>query len=336
MTTDPTTPEARALGVCGLKVGAVGLGCMGMSQHYGPADEGESIRTIHRAIDQGGTMLDTAISYGAGHNESLIGRAIKGRRGEVTLATKFGIVRSPGGRISVDGRPSYARECCESSLRRLGTDHVDLYYLHRVDQNVPVEESIGAIAELVREGKVRHVGVSETDSENLRRAHATHPISALQAEWSLWSRDIEDAVLPAARGLRIGIVAYRPLGQGCLTGNVTSSRDLTAEDDVRRRQDRFTSENLRRNLALLARMRTLADELEVTPAQLALAWLLAQGHDVVPIPGTKHPRRAAENAAAEHIALTATQTQQLEALIPRGAWSGQRETFAAYDDTTQR
>jgi aryl-alcohol dehydrogenase-like predicted oxidoreductase len=245
-------------------------------------------------------------------------------------------VRSPEGQVSLNGRPEYARECCESSLRRLDTDHIDLYYLHRVDPEVPVEESIGAIADLMREGKVRHAGISETDADTLRRAHATCPISALQAEWSLWSREIEDTVLPTARELRVGVVAYRPLGQGFLTGDIATRANLTAPDDVRRGQDRFTAENLQRNLTLLTRIRTLAAELQITPAQLALAWLLARGEDVVPIAGTKHPDRAAENAAASHIELTPTQIQQLEALIPRGAWSGQRETFASYTASRPR
>jgi aryl-alcohol dehydrogenase-like predicted oxidoreductase len=301
-----------------------------MSQHYGPADDTESIATIRRAIEMGTTMIDTAISYGLGHNERLVGRALAGRRDTVTLATKFGIVRTPDGAISVNGRPDYARECCESSLQRLATDHIDLYYLHRVDPQVSIEESIGAMAELVDEGKVRHLGISEANADSLRRAHATHPISALQSEWSLWSRDIEDSVLPTARELGIGIVCYRPLGQGFLTGGVTSREVLTADGDVRRGQQRFAPGNLELNLELLVRVRRLAEQLEITPAQLALAWLLAQGDDVVPIPGTKHPDRAVENAASARITLTPAYTAQLDTLIARGAWTGERETFAPY------
>jgi aryl-alcohol dehydrogenase-like predicted oxidoreductase len=327
------THTTRSLGAAGLRVGAIGLGCMGFSQHYGPRNDGESIATIHRAIDEGTTMIDTAISYGAGHNERLLGRALAGRRERVELATKFGIVRGENGGVSVNGRPEYARECCESSLRRLGTDHIDLYYLHRVDPRVPVEESIGAMAELAAEGKIRHLGISEASAESLRRAHAAHPLSALQAEWSLWSRDIEREVLPAARELGIGIVPYRPLGQGFLAGGVTSRASVTGEGDVRAGQERFQDASLRRNLALLAGVRELAGQLEITAAQLALAWLLAQGDDVVPIPGTKHPGRAAENAAAARVALAPEHLRRLEERVPANAWRGQRETFAAYTDT---
>jgi aryl-alcohol dehydrogenase-like predicted oxidoreductase len=301
-----------------------------MSQHYGPTDDRESIATIHRAIAEGMTMIDTATSYGGGANERLIGRALAGRRDDVVLATKFGIVRTADGSVGLDGRPAYARACCERSLRRLGTDHVDLYYLHRVDPVVPVEESIGAMAELAAEGKIRHLGISEVGVDALRRAHATHPITALQAEWSLWSRDIEDAVLPAARALGIGVVAYRPLGQGFLTGAVRSRDSLSAPDDVRPGQPRFQAGNLRHNEAQLRRVRTLAERVGITPAQLALAWLLAQGDDVVPIPGTKCPDRATENAAAAVVELSDEDLAELDGLIAPGSWRGERQTFASY------
>ena len=316
----------RALGPEGLTVSALGLGCMGMSQAYGPADETESIATIRRAIELGVNLIDTAISYGRGHNERLVGRALAGRRDRVTVATKFGIVRDEDG-VHVDGSPENARACCEASLAHLGVEHIDLYYLHRVDPQVPVEESIGAMAELVAEGKVRHLGVSEANVDSLERAAATHPISALQTEWSLWQRDIEQEILPTARRLGIGLVPYGPLGQGFLTGQVRSPEDF-ARDDFRRSNPRFQGENLQRNLELVEEVGRLAAEKDATAGQVALAWLLAQGEDVVPIPGTKHPARIEENAAAADLVLAPDDLERLGALSPRGAWAGERRTFS--------
>ncbi|HEY6353427.1 MAG TPA: aldo/keto reductase [Burkholderiaceae bacterium] len=315
----------RTLGPQGLTVSALGLGCMGMSQGYGPVDDAESLATIHRAIELGVTFLDTAMSYGAGHNERLLGCALAGRRDDVVLATKFGIVRAVAG-TRVDARPERVRSDCEASLARLGTDHVDLYYLHRVDPDVPVEESVGAMAQLVAEGKVCHLGISEASAEQLERAAVVHPISALQTEWSLWWREIEDEILPAARRLGIGIVAYSPLGRGFLTGRVTG--DALGDEDFRSRDPRFHGEHLERNLALIAEVRRLAAEHQATPAQLALAWLLHQGDDVVAIPGTKHRQLLQENAAANSIALSPDDLHRLEALTPRTAWSGDRYSFA--------
>lgn len=316
--------DNHLLGRDGLAVSPIGLGCMGMSQHYGPADDKQSTATIHRAIELGVTHLDTATTYGGGHNETLLGHALAGRRDAVVLATKFGIVRGPEG-PGVDGRPEHARACCETSLARLQTDHIDLFYLHRVDPAVPIEESIGAMAELVSEGKVRHLGVSEANVAMLRRAAAVHPIAALQCEWSLWSRDIEAEILPAARELGIGIVPYRPLGQGFLTGDIAARADLPA-DDLRRGHPRFADENLEHNLALVEAVRQIARRHEATPAQVALAWLLTRGRDVAPIPGTKHPGRLEENARAAELALDADDLQRLDALRP----AGERATFAAY------
>ncbi|HYU38561.1 MAG TPA: aldo/keto reductase, partial [Acidimicrobiia bacterium] len=276
----------RALGQ-GLEVSAQGLGCMGMSQIYGPADETESLATIARALELGVTFLDTADVYGLGHNEELVGRAIAGRRDDVVLATKFGIVRRPEDNNfrAVNGRPDYVRSACDASLQRLGVNHIDLYYQHRADPNVPIEDTIGAMAELVDAGKVRHLGLSEAATDTIRRAHAVHPISALQSEWSLWSRDIEGEVLPTARELGIGIVPYSPLGRGLLTGQISSADDLS-RGDFRRGTPRFEGENLTRNLEVVDRVRTIATEKGVTPGQLALAWVQAQGDDVAPIPGT--------------------------------------------------
>jgi len=319
-----TTISNRDIGSDGLALSAVGLGCMGMSQHYGPTDDDQSIATINRALELGVTHLDTAVTYGDGHNEALIARAIAGRRDEVVLATKFGIVRGPGG-PGVDGRPERARACCETSLSRLGTEHVDLFYLHRVDPEVPIEESVGAMAELVTEGKVRHLGLSEANAEALRRASAVHAISALQAEWSLWSRDIEDEILPVARELGIGIVPYRPLGQGFLTGSITGRADLPA-GDLRRGHERFAETNLGHNLALVADVERVAREHDATSAQIALAWLLAQGSDVAPIPGTKRVDRLEENSAATQVELSGADLAALGRLVP----AGQRTAFAAY------
>lgn len=310
---------------------SLGLGCMGFSQAYGSADDEESIATMRRALDVGVTLLDTAMSYGRGHNEQLVGRAIAGRRDEVVLATKFGIVRSENGGVRVDGRPEHVRGFCEASLRRLGVDRVDLYYQHRVDPDVPIEETIGAMSELVAEGKVAHLGLSEASVHELERAVATHPISALQIEWSLWWREVEDDVVPAARRLGIGLVAYSPLGRGFLTGTVTSGS--FGPEDFRRTDPRFQGEDLDRNLGLVAEVQRLARQRGVTPAQLTLAWLLAQGDDVVPIPGTRRAERVEENAAAVAVPLTAAELARLEAVAPRRAWAGDRQSFAARDTT---
>ncbi|MEU4226420.1 aldo/keto reductase [Nonomuraea sp. NPDC026600] len=320
--------NVRTLGPEGLTVSAVGLGCMGMSQGYGPADDAESIATLHRAIDIGVTFWDTAMSYGRGHNEQLLGRALAGRRDEVVLATKFGIIRGDDGGRRVDGRPENVRAYCEASLARLGVGHIDLYYQHRVDPQVPIEETVGAMAELVAEGKVRHLGLSEASPGELERAAATHPISAAQYEWSLWWRDIEDDVLPTARRLGIGLVPYSPLGRGFLAGAV--STDTLGAGDFRLGDPRFQDESLERNRALATEVRRLAAEREVTPAQLALAWLLAQGDDVVPIPGTRRAARLTENAGSAEIVLSPADLDRLEAAVPRSAWSGDRQSFAAH------
>src|SRR2546430_3272677 len=312
----------RKLGHQGLIVSALGLGCMGMSQSYGPADENESITTIHRAIELGIFFLDTANVYGSGHNERLVGRAIADRRDKVILATKFGL-KSDDGALNISGRPEYVKACCEESLARLGVEYIDLYYQHRVDPNVPIEETVGAMAELVRAGKVRYLGLSEASVDSLERAAATHPITALQSEWSLWSRDLEDEVLPAARRLGIGIVPYSPLRRGFLTGTITSPVDF-APDDFRRNNPRFQGENFQRNLDLVAEVRHMADEKRITAGQLALAWLLAQGEDVVPIPGTKQRTKLEENVGACAVTLSKDDLQRLEALAPKDAWSGAR------------
>jgi len=322
--------HTRTLGPEVLTVSALGLGCMGMSQAYGPTDDAESIATVQRAIDLGVTFLDTAMSYGAGHNERLLGRALAGRRDQVTLATKLGIVRDTDG-VRVAARPEHVRGYCEASLQRLGVEHIDLYYLHRVDPDVAIEETIGAMADLVAEGKVRHLGLSEATAEQLERAAAVHPITALQSEWSLWWREIEDDVLPAARRLGSGIVPYSPLGRGFLTGTVAT--DTLEKDDLRRRDPRFTGPALEHNQALVDEVRRVAAEHEVTPGQLALAWLLAQGEDVVPIPGTKRRERVEENAGAGTITLSPTDLERLEAAAPRAAWSGDRQSFAAHRTT---
>jgi aryl-alcohol dehydrogenase-like predicted oxidoreductase len=316
----------RVLGRQGLIVSALGLGCMGMSQSYGPADERESIATIHRAIDLGMFFLDTANVYGDGHNERLVGRAIADRRDKVILATKFGLKRDDGS-MNISGRPEYVKACCDESLARLGVEYIDLYYQHRIDPDVPIEETVGAMAELVLAGKVRYLGLSEASIDSLERAAATHPITALQSEWSLWSRDLEDAVLPVARRLGIGIVPYSPLGRGFLTGAITSPDDF-APDDFRRSNPRFQGENFRRNLDLVAEVRRLADEKHITAGQLALAWLLAQGEDVVPIPGTKRRANLEQNVGACAVSLSPEDLQRLEAVAPKGVWSGARYATA--------
>jgi aryl-alcohol dehydrogenase-like predicted oxidoreductase len=317
-----TPIPTRKLGQQGLTVSALGLGCMGMSQSYGPADENESINTIHRAIELGIFFLDTANVYGNGHNERLVGHAIAGQRDKVILATKFGLKSDDGG-LNLSGRPEYVKACCEESLARLGVEYIDLYYQHRVDPDVPIEDTVGAMAELVQAGKVRYLGLSEASVDSIERAAATHPITALQSEWSLWTRNIEDAVLPVVRRLGIGIVPYSPLGRGFLTGQITSPDDF-APDDFRRNSPRFQGENFQRNLDLVAEVRRMADEKHITAGQLALAWLLAQGEDVVPIPGTKQRTKLEENAGACAVTLSKDDLQRLEALAPRDAWSGAR------------
>jgi aryl-alcohol dehydrogenase-like predicted oxidoreductase len=315
--------KQRKLGTQGLVVSALGLGCMGMSEFYGPTDEAESIATIHRALELGVTFLDTADMYGMGHNEELVGRAIAGRRDGVVLATKFGNVRHADGTRSIDGRPEYVRSACEASLRRLGVEYIDLYYQHRVDPTVPIEETVGAMSELARAGKVRYLGLSEAAPATIRRAHAVHPISALQTEYSLWSRDPEDGILPTVRELGIGFVAYSPLGRGFLSGEITGVDDL-APDDFRRNSPRFQGENFARNLKLVERVRELAASKGVTPSQLALAWLLHQGNDIVPIPGTKRRTYLEENVAAVDIKLTREDLARLDEVAPKGATAGAR------------
>jgi aryl-alcohol dehydrogenase-like predicted oxidoreductase len=316
--------QTRSLGGS-LTVSALGLGCMGMSEFYGNSDEAEALEVIARALDLGCTFLDTADMYGPFTNERLVGKAIAGRRDDVVLATKFGNERKPdGSRVGVNGRPEYVRAACEASLQRLGVDVIDLYYQHRVDTSVPIEETVGAMAELVRAGKVRHLGMSEAAPETLRRGHATHPITALQTEYSLWTRDPEDnGVLATCRELGIGFVAYSPLGRGFLAGQITSPDDLE-EGDFRRHHPRFQGENFQRNLDLVDKVREIAGEKGCTPGQLALAWLLAQGDDVVAIPGTKRLRYLEENLAALDVSLTDDELSRIDEVAPVGVTSGDR------------
>jgi len=324
--------EQRILGSSGIRVGAMGLGCMGMSDFYGPTDDAESLATLNLALDHGCNFLDTADMYGMGKNEELVGQVARVRRRDVVLATKFGIVRDPSDptRRAINGRPEYVHSACDASLKRLGVDVIDLYYQHRVDPAVPIEETVGAMAELVKRGKVRALGLSEAAPETLRRACAIHPIAALQSEYSLWTRDPEDGVLATCRALNIAFVAYSPLGRGFLTGAIRTLQDLDASD-YRRQTPRFQGDNLASNLALVKRVEDLAAKKGCTPAQLALAWVLSQGEDVIPIPGTKRRGRLEENLQAAHLQLSKAEVAALSAAIPREAVAGLR-----YPEAMQR
>ena len=317
--------ESRNLGSEGLVVSELGLGCMGMSEFYGTGDEDESVATIHRALELGINFLDTADMYGPFTNEKLVGKAIEGRRDEVVLATKFGNVRGEDGSfLGVSGKPDYVREACDASLSRLGVDHIDLYYQHRVDPETPIEETVGAMKKLVEAGKVRYLGLSEASPQTIRKAHAVHPISALQSEYSLFTRDVEDEILPTVRELGIGFVPYSPLGRGFLTGRWRSIEDMPEDDTRNARFPRFAEENFKKNLELADRVREVADGKGVTPGQLALAWLLAQGDDIVPIPGTKRRKYLEENAGAADIPLTEEDLTRIEEAMPRGSAAGER------------
>jgi len=316
--------KTRELGKSGVKVSAIGLGCMGMSEFYGAHDDQESIRVIHHALDIGVTFLDTADMYGVGRNEELVGKAIKDRRKEVFLATKFGNMRGKDGAfLGVSGRPEYVRECCDASLKRLGVDVIDLYYQHRIDANVPVEDTWGAMKELVDRGKVRFLGISEASPDTIRRAEKVHPILALQSEYSLWTRELEPKHIPTCRELGIGIVPYSPLGRAFLSGKYKSPNDIP-EDDWRRMNPRFQGENFQKNLELVKKVEEIAKEKGCTPAQLALAWVLAQGDDMVPIPGTKHKKYLDENAAAVDITLAKEELDRIDAAFPLDAAAGDR------------
>jgi aryl-alcohol dehydrogenase-like predicted oxidoreductase len=313
--------EKRKLGRQGLEVSELGLGCMGMSQFYGPRDDKESTATLERAVEIGVNFFDTADVYGVGHNEELVGKALKKYRDRVIIATKFGNQVASDGKRSINGRPEYVRSACDASLKRLGVDHIDLYYQHRVDQKVPIEDTVGAMAELVRQGKVRYLGLSEAGANTIRRAHAIHPISALQSEYSLWTRDYEDEVIPTLRELGIGFVPFSPLGRGFLSGNI---RELSDDDMRRKISPRFAADNMHNNLKVVDRIKEIATEKGITPSQLALAWVLAQGRDMVPIPGTKRRTYLEENVAATKVQLSKSDLARIEEVAPKGFAAGGR------------